>query len=411
MPCKGSSGHPRRRRPISRRGTDDGPIAEPTLSTLRASACVRTAGISTCLQNPKGIPFQAYTSGAFGLSTHSCSLTTRILNPSARFSFSSLRTHCSCIRLPRRTPNMSLPFDPYFYLKWNLGVVLSGLAITGAIFGVSCAQLSVYARHYWGEDRSLLKTIVTCVWSLDCLHLALYTYTIYHFLVFKHADFIGQLQLPWTSNAQLVINTTLVALVQLFYVLRVWSLCKYIAVISWLVIMVAACWATGILLVVKSATAESVADITTLGNYVIASNALIAGTDIAITVTLVLLLYTSRVSGSRSKRLITRLIFYTINTGIMTSVCALLALVTNLTNRDKNLYILFSYVGASLYAVSMIASLNAREGLRNHMAGASGITTMPTIGTTTSRLGEGSKHAVRLPPEVFIETSVETTRH
>ena len=43
----------------------------------------------------------------------------------------------------------------------------------------------------------------------------------------------------------------------------------------------------------------------------------------------------------------------------------------------------------------MIASLNAREGLRNHMAQATGITTMPTIGTTTSRLGEGSKH-VRL---------------
>ncbi|KAI0710219.1 hypothetical protein C8Q76DRAFT_93632 [Earliella scabrosa] len=305
---------------------------------------------------------------------------------------------------------MSLPYDPDFYLKWHLGVILSGLGITGAIFGVSCAQLIQYARRYWKQDRALLKTIVTSVWTLDALHLGLYSYTIYHFLIFKHDDFMGQLQLPWTSDAQLVINTTLVALVQLFYLLRVWSICKRRLVVGLLLLLIAGCWATGILLMIMSATMETVAELESLGNTVIASNALIAATDISITGTLVFLLYTSRVSGTRSRRLITRLIFYTINTGIMTSVCALLALVTNLTNRDKNLFILFSYVGASLYAVSMIASLNAREGLRNHMAQATGITTMPTIGTTTSRLGESSKH-VRLPPEVFIETSVETMRH
>ena len=152
MPCKGSSGHPRRRRPISRRGTDDGPIAEPTLSTLRASACVRTAGISTCLQNPKGIPFQAYTSGAFGLSTHSCSLTTRILNPSARFLFflvarplllhpspSAHSQHESSLRsvlLPEVEVSRSCRSRWRSLLIFNsLGVVLSGLAITGAIFG------------------------------------------------------------------------------------------------------------------------------------------------------------------------------------------------------------------------------------------------------------------------------------
>ncbi|KAI0704123.1 hypothetical protein C8Q76DRAFT_220515 [Earliella scabrosa] len=318
---------------------------------------------------------------------------------------------------------------------WHLGVILSGLGITGAIFGVASSQLMLYAKHYWQEDRFLLKTIVLSVWTLDCLHLGLYAYTIYHFLVFKHADYPGQAVLPWTSDAQLVINTTLVALVQSFYLLRVWSISRRLLVVIPLAVMIAACWATGILLMVKSATLENLADLESLGNTVIASNALIAATDISITAALVLLLYTSRVSGSRSKRLITRLIFYTINTGFMTSVCALLALVTNLTERDKNLFILFSYIGASLYAVSMIASLNAREGLRNHMAQASGITTLPSItavGTTTSRLGEGSKQ-VRLyvhnplvrddhggliltsivyrPPEVFIETSVETTMH
>ncbi len=63
------------------------------------------------------------------------------------------------------------------------------------------------------------------------------------------------------------------------------------------------------------------------------------------------------------------------------------------------LFVLFSYVGtsresparrlcdlrlnrtqpSSVYTVSMVASLNAREGLRNHMAKATAITTIPTL--------------------------------
>ncbi len=62
---------------------------------------------------------------------------------------------------------------------------------------------------------------------------------------------------------------------------------------------------------------------------------------------------------------------------------------------DTLLYVLFSYVGSSrespvrrpqstteshaVYAVSMVASLNAREDLRNHMAEVTDITTIPSI--------------------------------
>lgn len=58
---------------------------------------------------------------------------------------------------------------------------------------------------------------------------------------------------------------------------------------------------------------------------------------------------------------------------------------------------------APVYTVSMIASLNAREGLRNHMAQAPGITTIPQI-TALRREGESTvlemqrsrKHELRL---------------
>ncbi len=57
---------------------------------------------------------------------------------------------------------------------------------------------------------------------------------------------------------------------------------------------------------------------------------------------------------------------------------------------------------SSVYTVSMVASLNAREGLRNHMAQASGITTISTIANlsgdrniTVLEMQNSSNRAVR----------------
>ncbi|KAI0808395.1 hypothetical protein C8Q74DRAFT_1363764 [Fomes fomentarius] len=304
---------------------------------------------------------------------------------------------------------MSAPFDLETYLSWNLG-------ITGTIFGVATGQVASYLRHYWREDRCTLKAAVGAVWTLDCLQMALYSYTVAHYLVYAHNDLVGQSKIAWTASGQTAVNATLIALVQLFYVLRVSALCRYTAVTIVLLLLVAACWGVSIMLVVKIVSTDSVAALSGLKKYVSLNNALIAATDIAISLTLVALLITSRTGGSRTKRLINRLIFYTINTGLMTSVLALLAIVTNLTNGDMLLYVLFSYVASSLYTVSMVASLNAREGLRNHMAEVTGVTTIPTIASlrredgnlTAMEMQNPKNRAVRIPPAVFIETSVET---
>ncbi|KAI0808397.1 hypothetical protein C8Q74DRAFT_1363765 [Fomes fomentarius] len=300
------------------------------------------------------------------------------------------------------------PFDLETYLSWNLG-------ITGTIFGVATGQVASYLRHYWREDRCTLKAAVGAVWTLDCLQMALYSYTVAHYLVYAHNDLVGQSKIAWTASGQTAVNATLIALVQLFYVLRVSALCRYPVVTVVLLLLVAACWGVSIMLVVKIILTNSVAALSDMKKYVALTNSLIAVTDIAISLTLVALLITSRTGGSRLKRLINRLIFYTINTGLLTSVLALLAIVTNLTKGDTLIYLILSYVGTSLYTVSMVASLNAREGLRNHMAGASGITTISTLtnlsrdrNLTVLEMQNSSGGAVRIPPAVFIETSVET---
>ena len=87
-----------------------------------------------------------------------------------------------------------------------------------------------------------------------------------------------------------------------------------------------------------------------------------------------------------------------------------------MTMVSTNMYILFYYVGArctfnislvvfcmleysshsvTVYTVSMIASLNAREGLRHHVAEARGITTIPHIDSTSDHThGSSGRHVV-----------------
>ncbi|KAI0788268.1 hypothetical protein C8Q74DRAFT_670846 [Fomes fomentarius] len=294
-------------------------------------------------------------------------------------------------------------FDPHFYLTWNLGIILSGLAITAVLFGFSTAQFGFYLRNYWCEDRSMVRSTVAVVWSLDFVHLVMYGHAVFYFLVIKHSDFAGQDKFPWGSYGQMVVNSILITVVQTFYLVRVWSISRQALVLAALGMVVAADFAMGMVLTTKNIIAGHISAVGAFTNFIVAVSALTASADILITATLVVLLIMSKASGARSRRLIHRLVFYTVNTGILTSVAAILSLITNVVMARTAVYVLFYYLSVrcghssynsespsfdsltypKVYTVSMIASLNAREGLRNQLAeGPRVVTTIPHITTT-----------------------------
>ncbi|KAL7279126.1 hypothetical protein ACG7TL_006966 [Trametes sanguinea] len=148
-------------------------------------------------------------------------------------------------------------------------------------------------------------------------------------------------------------------------------------------------------LFVKSLMTDTVSDYIKLQAFDIALSTVTATTDVLLSATLVTLLVRSRTGSPsesrgvgpgltvvpplpRSNRLINKLLFYTINTGLMTSVCAVLSLIMggvhpNSYRRDSpqvlvspatSIYVMFYYIGAHLYSVSLLATLNARAALR-----------------------------------------------
>ncbi|KAH0831946.1 hypothetical protein J3R83DRAFT_12832 [Lanmaoa asiatica] len=93
-------------------------------------------------------------------------------------------------------------------------------------------------------------------------------------------------------------------------------------------------------------------------------NALAAAGDVLITVFLCFTLQISRTGFQKSDTLITKLILFSINTGFLTSLCALASLVCISVWPHMWIYIAFYFCIGRLYCNTLLATLNARKGLR-----------------------------------------------
>ncbi|KAL0057475.1 hypothetical protein AAF712_015511, partial [Marasmius tenuissimus] len=110
---------------------------------------------------------------------------------------------------------------------------------------------------------------------------------------------------------------------------------------------------------------KTFADLATMKWLSILVNALAAAGDVYITGALSFLLHRSRTGFPRSDVIITRLIHFTVNTGLLTTCCAVGSLVSILAAPTTFVYIAFFFTIGRLYANSLMCTLNARSYIRN----------------------------------------------
>ncbi|KAI1797227.1 hypothetical protein LXA43DRAFT_403273 [Ganoderma leucocontextum] len=273
-------------------------------------------------------------------------------------------------------------------LDLTLGVILIGLAVTASLFGVSSSQTLWYCVHY-PRDRTFLRILVFTVWTLDAINLFLFSATMWDYLVEKQLTF-GNQTLPWMSNAQIVVNAVAIGIIQSFYTYRIWTLTNYKPLTIIVIIFVLADLGLGLLLFVKSVTAPSLEDHLSLIPFDIALSTITTVTDVLLCAALVTLLGTSR-TGSVG------LLFYTIYTGLITSVCSVASLITVLVLPEAAVYVMCYYIGSRMYTVSLLATLNAREGLHAELLGHGSLR-----GLTTQTSNSVSRRSVRAVVEAMV---------
>jgi len=98
-----------------------------------------------------------------------------------------------------------------------------------------------------------------------------------------------------------------------------------------------------------------------------AVNALAAAGDVLIAAILCAMLQKSRTGFKRSDTMINKLILFTMNTGLITSICAVASLISIIAAPTTLIYVGFYFTLGRFYANSLMATLNARQSIRGGM--------------------------------------------
>jgi len=156
-------------------------------------------------------------------------------------------------------------------------------------------------------------------------------------------------------------------------------------------------------------------DLHRLKGISISITALGAVIDLLIAVALFYLLHRSRTGFKQTDSVISRLMLFTINTGLLTSICAVLCLVTFVLYPNDLIYVTFFFCLSRLYCNSLFATLNCRRVTGDSIEGArnSAFTQLGAVNIVTSRASASHLRqtaSAQNPPEHFASPSDDSLR-
>ncbi|KAH9941424.1 hypothetical protein B0H21DRAFT_753135 [Amylocystis lapponica] len=287
---------------------------------------------------------------------------------------------------------MDLPLGPTY------GALFIGLSVSSILFGVTNIQTLAYFQRY-PRDIPWNKFAVAVLWILDATHLALCVYMVYFYLVIHYANPEMLLNIVWSFKAQIMLDVRLARAVtdlpHRLYTIRLWKLTaiddqvmplstRNDIDISASPDVVAS--SHGRRQLARKILPVSVTVLVLLG-YVLCYEvnklerwvqlleakwvtyfALGAASviDLVVASSLCYFLARCRTGSQNMDSTITVLIVYTLNTGMITSICSLTAIAMMAVFPTTFIMIAIEFSLTKLYINSFMAMFNARSTLRNH---------------------------------------------
>lgn len=256
-----------------------------------------------------------------------------------------------------QVPPQPLDVDP----RSTYGAFFIGSILAAVLFGLTNIQAFVYFRTHVGRWTAYYRFIVLLLWALDAVHLGLTIHCVYYYLVINFANFAVLSEVIWSFRLQIVVNVLIIYVIHLLYSHRIWIVGRDRSIIFRII--------PGIVIILGSGVAIALFWVIYYHNpsmglfmnqwiiYLALSAAVFV--DVLITISLWYLLASSRTGFSQTDCLITRLICYTIDSGCLTSVCALTSIIMCAIMPHDYIFLSIQFIVAKLYVNSYIALLNA----------------------------------------------------
>ncbi|KAJ6510177.1 hypothetical protein C8R47DRAFT_1208214 [Mycena vitilis] len=263
----------------------------------------------------------------------------------------------------------------------TMGSALLGCIFAAGLYGVSCVQTWYYFNRYGSTDLWYIKSLVGVVFVCDSIHQALISHTVYWYVITNYSRPEALSNLVWSILLEVLFNVgQLVSvsvvppnilkgliglMVQSFLAMRVWRLSNrnktLTAITASLVLAEFGC---SVAFTIQSLQLKTWKELGELKGLSMSVNVLGAVSDFFIALTLVYYLRRSRTGFKKSDTMITKLIVFSVSTGLLTSVCAVASLVSIIVWGQTLIYVAFYFSLGRLYFNSVLATLNARNDIR-----------------------------------------------
>ncbi|KAK0243658.1 hypothetical protein EDD85DRAFT_168379 [Armillaria nabsnona] len=289
---------------------------------------------------------------------------------------------------------------PKFILGETLGALYVGATIAAVLFGITNLQAVIYYNKYH-SDWWVYRYSVALLWILDTLHVVLTTHAMYFYLVDMSGDLAGALvHSVWSFKVQLDINAWIVVYVQGLYAVRIWKLGRHFhKFLPWFVFLaVAASLGAGIFVTYDISITRNFSDIAPIKTSIYTIFATIAATDFVIALMMCYYLHKSRATMkfSSTASLLLNLMRIIIVSGLATSACSLLTLISYIVWPQSLIFIAIDFILPKLYINSLLAMFNYRpEHLESNKSNA-------------ERAGQSTPAVLCITPQTFDGSNAET---
>ncbi|KAJ7045911.1 hypothetical protein C8F04DRAFT_1388464 [Mycena alexandri] len=242
------------------------------------------------------------------------------------------------------------------------GPLVLGYMWSYCLYGILIVQIYMYSEAY-PRDRAGIKAVVWGMFILETIFTLFITMAAWNQYGLGWGDTDTLVIIDWAWEPLPALNGVLAGIAQSFYIWRIWSLTKQL----WLPIIIGLVTLTQVTVafyygIVVSIEGRGVDKLFALTPEITLWLASTAAADVLITLSLVWIFsrQKQRTNFERTSGIINRLIRYSVETGAITSLGAIIEVTLWLTSHQWNIHFIFFLVLGKLYANMLMTTLNAR---------------------------------------------------
>ncbi|KAI0357200.1 hypothetical protein OH77DRAFT_141536 [Trametes cingulata] len=247
-------------------------------------------------------------------------------------------------------------------LATTLGPAFLGFACTCVLYGITSLQTWMYFDYDF-KDEASLRGSVLFLWCLDTLHMIFLTITMYRYVVTDFGSVLELLIPSWSLVAMIIVALVSNLIVRAIFGMRIWRLSggRWLVPVCIVNVLSFFVLGDGTYFAARGLAVGNLVEVHQFSWSFYAGFGAEVVADAIIAVSQCVLLVRMRTGMERTDSLIAVMMKYSINTGLLTSICAALVLITYATQPMNFVYWAFYFVYSKLYVNSLLATLNARR--------------------------------------------------